>query len=47
MSVGEIDPAILCVRERVVIRYTREQLWEIAKHPASKSKPDFLDPNEV
>ncbi|XP_066251931.1 eukaryotic translation initiation factor 4E transporter-like isoform X2 [Euwallacea similis] len=45
MSVGEIDPAILCVRE--MIRYSKEQLLEIAKAPAAKSKPDFLDPNEV
>ncbi|CAH1134209.1 unnamed protein product [Ceutorhynchus assimilis] len=47
MSVGEIDPAILYVRERVKIQYSKEQLLEIAKNPVSKAKPDFLDPNEV
>lgn len=47
MSVGEIDPAILFVRERIKIKYSKEELLDIAKNPASKSKPDFLDPNEV
>lgn len=47
MSVGEIDRAIICVQERVMIKYTKEELLEIGKSPLSKAKPDFLDPNEV
>uniref|UniRef100_A0AAR5Q152 Eukaryotic translation initiation factor 4E transporter-like n=1 Tax=Dendroctonus ponderosae TaxID=77166 RepID=A0AAR5Q152_DENPD len=47
MSVGEIDRAIICVQERVMIKYSKEDLLEIGKSPLSKAKPDFLDPNEV
>ncbi|XP_076255019.1 eukaryotic translation initiation factor 4E transporter-like isoform X4 [Rhynchophorus ferrugineus] len=45
MNVGDIDPAILLVRGK--IKYTKEELLEIGKNPASKKKPDFLNPAEV
>ncbi|XP_030755211.1 eukaryotic translation initiation factor 4E transporter-like isoform X3 [Sitophilus oryzae] len=50
MSMGDIDPAILVVREKEIkprIQYSREKLLEIGENPASKEKPAFLNPAGV
>lgn len=50
MSVSDIpeftDPAILAVKEKPKVCYTKEELINLREAPLSKKKPDFLETTE-